>query len=77
METGFCFRCYPNLQQQTLLLRWIGCQRYIYNAKVNEDRYFRTFAKKSLALTGQFAPIDSKYSHFKTELTPWLKEVPS
>ncbi|MCV2503929.1 MAG: transposase [Neisseriaceae bacterium] len=77
METGFCFRCYPTLPQQKLLLQWIGCQRFIYNAKVNEDRYFRTFAKKSLALTGQFAPIDQKYSHFKTELTPWLKEVPS
>lgn len=58
-------------------MQWIGCQRYIYNAKVGEDRYFRTFARKSLAHVGQFAPIDQQYSHFKTELTPWLSDVPS
>ena len=49
----------------------------MYNAKVGEDQYFRRFARKSLAHTGQFAPIDQQYSHFKTDLTPWLSEVPS
>jgi putative transposase len=77
METGFRFRCYPTPQQQTVLLQWIGCQRFIYNAKVGEDRYFRTFARKSLSHTGQYAPIDQQYSQFKTELTPWLNDVPS
>jgi putative transposase len=57
-------------------LQWIGCQRYIYNSKVGEDRYFRRFASKSLSLTGEFAPIDQQYSPFKSELTPWLSEVP-
>jgi putative transposase len=52
-------------------------QRFIYNSKVSEDRYFRRFARQSLAHAGQFAPIDQQYSHFKTELTPWLGEVPS
>lgn len=77
METGFKFRCYPSKQQQAILLRWMGCQRFIYNAKVREDRYFRSYARKSLSLVGQYAPIDQQYSQFKTELTPWLKEVPS
>lgn len=77
MRTGFRFRCYPTPKQQQILLQWIGCQRFIYNSKVSEDRYFRSFAKKSLSLAGHYPPIDQKYSQFKTELTPWLKEVPS
>ncbi|WP_159916003.1 RNA-guided endonuclease TnpB family protein [Pantoea sp. 18069] len=77
MQIGHRFRCYPTPAQAQTLLQWIGCQRFIYNAKVGEDRYFRRFARKSLAHTGQFAPVDQQYSHFKTELTPWLSEVPS
>jgi len=77
MQTGNRFRCYPTEAQTHSLLQWIGCQRFIYNSKVREDRYFRTFARKSLQHAGQFAPIDQQYSHFKTEETPWLSEVPS
>jgi putative transposase len=71
------FSLLPTPAQAKTLLQWTGCQRYVYNAKVGEDQYFRRFARKSLAHTGQFAPIDQQYSHFKTDLTPWLSEVPS
>ena len=57
-------------------MRWIGCQRFIYNAKVQDDRYFRTFVRKSLQLVGQYAPIDQTYSQYKAQ-APFLKEVPS
>ena len=77
MQIGNRFRCYPTPAQDQTLLQWIGCQRYVYNAKVGEDQYFRRFARKSLTHTGEFAPIDQQYSQFKTELTPWLSEVPS
>ena len=77
MQIGNLFRCYPTPEQVKILLQWIGCQRHIYNAKVREDRYFRRFARKSLPLVGQYAPIDQQYSHFKTDLTPYLSEVPS
>ena len=77
MQIGNSFRCYPTPAQAQTLLQWIGCQRNIYNSKVGEDQYFRRFARKSLSLTGEFAPIDQQYSQFKTELTPWLSEVPS
>jgi putative transposase len=77
MQTGFRFRCYPDRNQEQTLLRWIGCQRFIYNAKVGEDRYFRAFSRKSLQHAGQFAPQDQQYSQFITEATPWLREVPS
>lgn len=77
MQIGSRFRIYPTAGQKKILLQWIGCQRFIYNAKVSEDRYFRRFARQSLAMTGQFAPIDQRYSQFITESTPWLREVPS
>jgi len=77
MQIGNRFRCYPTPSQEQTLLQWIGCQRHIYNAKVREDQYFRRFSRKSLQLTGQHAPIDQQYSHFKSDLTPYLSEVPS
>ena len=77
MQIGNKFRCYPTTAQAQILLQWIGCQRNIYNAKVQEDRYYRRFALKSLNHVGQFAPLDQQYSQFKTDLTPYLNDVPS
>lgn len=77
MQIGNKFRIYPTPIQAQALLRWIGCQRFIYNSKVGEDRYFRTFARKSLALTGEYPPIDQKYAQFIGTETGWLQEVPS
>ena len=57
MHTDYRFGCYPTAAQAQTLLQWIGCQRYVYNAKVGEDQYFKRFARKSLAHTSQFAPI--------------------
>lgn len=50
---------------------WIEHQRFIYNAKVREARYWRAFARRALALTGQ------AYSQFIGEDTAGLREVPS
>lgn len=77
MQIGNRFRFYPASEQAQTLLRWIGCQRFIYNAKVGEDRYFQSFARKSVALAGQHAPVDQKYAQFIGDETTWLKEVPS
>jgi len=74
---GHRLRCYPNRTQEQTLLRWIGCQRFIYNGKVKEDRYFRTFARKALSLTGQKPPIDQRYAQFIGPDSLWLREVPS
>ena len=51
MLTGNRFRLYPTQRQQKILLRWIGCQRLIYNAKVSEDRYFRDASDACLLST--------------------------
>lgn len=73
---GQLFQLYPTKNQANVLLDWIGCQRFIYNAKVSEDRYFRTFAKKSLGLNLKDIPIDQTYSQFKAN-AHFLKSVPS
>lgn len=75
--TGVKFRAYPTAQQKQILSQWMGCARFIYNAKCSEDRYFRTFLRKSLSLTGERIPVDQCYSQFKSEETAWLKECPS
>jgi putative transposase len=77
MQIGNQFRCYPTAAQAQILLQWIGCQRNIYNSKVCEDQYYRSFARKSLQHVGQYALIDQQYSQFKTVATPYLSEVPS
>lgn len=74
---GVKFRAYPTAQQKRVLSQWIGCARVIYNAKCDEDKYFRTFQRKSLSLTGEKIPIDQSYSQFKGADTPWLKDCPS
>ena len=77
MHNGYRFRLYPTPEQTQILLRWIGCQRVIYNAKVSEDRYFRKFRQHQIDLIGAPIPIDQGYSHYIGESTGWLKDVPS
>jgi putative transposase len=70
-------RIYPTNGQIKTLSQWMGHQRFIYNAKFQEDRYFRKFKNKSLSLVGEDVPCDQKYSKFIGTNTAFLKEVPS
>lgn len=74
--TGIRSKFHPSESVASTLTQWIGCARVIYNAKCDEDRYLRLFAKKYLPV-GTWPEIDKTYSQYKTELTPWLKECPS
>ena len=76
MQTGIRYKAYPTVEQAERLSQWIGCARVVWNAKCDEDHYLRTFARKYLPIKTYVAPNKS-YSHFKTELTPWLRECPS
>ncbi len=77
MITGIKLRAYPTSEQKIVLSQWMGCARSIWNAKVDEERYYRTFARKYYPI-GTHAPIDQKTSQFKSkELTPWLSKCPS
>jgi len=77
MLNGYKFRLYPSPEQEQILLRWIGCQRLIYNAKVQEDRYFRRFQRRMVGTAGMPVPVDQRYRQFITDQTAFLREVPS
>jgi putative transposase len=77
MDEGNKFRIYPAKEQINSLSQWIGHQRFIYNSKFHEDRFFRKFKRKSLSLVGEDVPCDQKYSQFIGADTAFLKEVPS
>ena len=77
MLSGVRFRAYPTASMQAALRVWIGHQRFVYNAKVREQDYFNTFARKSLSLVGQKPLPDQAYSQFVTEDSAFLRQVPS
>lgn len=77
MLQGIRLKAHPTDQQKRVLSQWMGCARLIWNAKCDEDRYFRTYARKYCSI-GTYAPVDQKTSHFKSkELTPFLSDCPS
>ena len=76
MLNGYRFRLYPDPEQAQILLQWIGCQRLIYNAKVQEDRYYRRFQRRMVGTAGTQVPVDQQYHRFITERTAFLKQVP-
>lgn len=77
MLLGIRLKANPTEQQKLTLSQWMGCARFIWNAKCDEERYHTTFARKYYPL-GTYAPIDQKAAQFKNkELTPWLYECPS
>jgi len=80
LQSGVRFRAYPEGTLPGILARWIGCQRFIFNGKVSEDRYFAGM-RRLLIASGEVdvkTPLDQQYAQFKNdELTPWLSEVPS
>ncbi|KEY61003.1 RNA-guided endonuclease TnpB family protein [Serratia sp. DD3] len=77
MLTGIKLRANPNAAQKQTLSQWMGCARVIWNGKVDEEKYHRTYARKYCTI-GTYPPIDQKTAQFKSEeLTPWLSDCPS
>jgi len=77
MITGITLQAHPTTHQKIVLSQWMGCFRFIWNAKCDENRYLYQFAKKYLPST-TVVPVDQSYSQYKnTELTPWLFDCPS
>jgi len=67
------------------LAQWIGCQRVIKNAKHDELPYLLWLRKRAI-LSPSYTdpdpqeagfPVDQTFSQFKSDLTPWLDQVPS
>ncbi len=78
MLTGIQLRAYPTKHQKLILSQWMGCTRFVWNAKCDEDKYFRGFARKFTPFKYYYQTQDTKYSHFKSdELSSWLSKCPS
>jgi len=63
-----------------MLAHWIGCQRVVQNAKVDEFDYQQWLRRRAIfnnVPTEDRWAFDQAYSHFKTDVNPWLAEVPS
>lgn len=77
MLMGIQLKAHPTDHQKLVLSQWMGCARFIWNAKCEEDRYLTKFAQKYMPLK-TYAPIDQAYSQYKDpELSPWIKDCPS
>ena len=77
MLLGIKLKALPSKKQKHILSQWMGCAKFIWNAKCEEERYYNTFARKYYPVK-TYPPIDQKYSHFKNkELSPWLYKIPS
>lgn len=77
MILGVKFKANPTEFQKKILSQWMGCARFIWNAKCDENKYFTMFARRYYPI-GTYAPIDQQYSQFKSkELSPWLYDCPS
>lgn len=77
MLMGIKFHARPNKQQAATLCSWMGAAKFIWNAKCDEDRYLRTFARKYLPLDS-WPPLDQAYAQYKSkELSAFLNDCPS
>jgi putative transposase len=74
---GIKLKATPTKTQKETLSQWMGCAKFIWNAKCGEEKYYSTFARKYYPI-GTYAPIDQKTAQFKSkELSPWLYNCPS
>jgi putative transposase len=77
MLMGIKFLASPTKSQKQWLSRCMGCARFIWNAKCEEQEYLTRFARRYLPM-GTYPKVDQTYSQYKNEeLSPWLSECPS
>ncbi len=77
MQIGNRFRCYPTPEQAQILLQWIGCQRYIYNAwpnvgAVQLQDYTIENARSTLAWQGETRAASSTWLRGPGTGTKWM-----
>lgn len=75
--TGIIFKAIPKVRQRKVFFQWMGCSRFVWNAKCEENNYFYKFKQKFFPINSRI-PIDQSYAQFKSEeLSPWLSDCPS
>ena len=76
MLKGIRLQAHPADDQKKILSQWMGCARYIWNAKTREEKNLRI--KLNSIEIKEYTNIDQSYAHFKSkEETPWLYDCPS
>ena len=77
MLKGISLQAHPTEKQKLTFSQWMGCARFIWNAKCDEERYLSSFSRKYLPV-GTYPEVDQSFSQYKSrELSPWLFECPS
>jgi putative transposase len=77
MLLGVSFLAHPTKNQKKIISQWIGCARFIWNAKCAEDFYLSRFAKKHLPIE-TYPKANQTYCQYKDRiLSPWLSDCPS
>ncbi len=77
MLMGITLQAHPTGAQKKTISQWMGCARFIWNAKCEEEKYLHTFSKRYLPV-GTYPEADQTYSQYKNqELSPWLFDCPS
>ena len=81
MGLGRKFRISLSKKEKTLLARWIGAQAFIWNAKFNERRMWRSLSKldaRQYPDHRDWPEQDAAYSWIgESPETAWLGEIPS
>lgn len=74
---GILLHAHPTDVQKLALSQWMGCARFLWNAKCEEEEYLASFARRYLPL-GSYPEINTTFSQYKSrELSPWLFDCPS
>lgn len=74
---GIKLQARPTEDQKLILSQWMGCARFIWNGKCQDDKYLTTFARKYMPVN-TYAPIDQAFARYKDkEMSPWLFKCPS
>ena len=74
MLKGIKLQANPTNHQKEILSQWMGCARYIWNAKTYKEKEERKVLKNQKI----YPKIDQSYAHLKDEKeSPWLFGCPS
>ena len=77
MIVGIAIQAHPTDMQRKIISQWIGCARFVWNAKCDEQNYLCWYAQKYLPVDTT-VPYDQTYSQYKNkDLSPWLYDCPS
>jgi len=79
--SGVRFDASPDAAVARAVPQWIGCQRFIFNAKTSEDGLFTSLHRleaRQYPQTAPWGPVDRQYAHLHdVDVASFLREVPS